>query len=83
MDSLWIARKFDDSHYEAGASTLAHLMDVYIGEGIGAEQTHEALNDVQDLLRVMRAMADRRRIGFGKLLELGKRKKLCGFKSWR
>ena len=83
MDSMWIARKYDDSHKRAGASTLAHLMDVYIGEGSGAEQTHEALNDVHDLLRVMRAMAVKRKVGFGKLLELGERKKLCGFKSRR
>ena len=81
MDSMWIARKYDDSHKKAGASRLAHLMDVYIGEGSRAEQTHEALGDVHDLLRVMRAMADRREIGFGKLLELGKRKELCGFKT--
>ena len=81
MDSMWIARKYNAAHYENGASRLGHLMDVYLGEGAGKEQTHEALNDVQDLLRVMRAMADKKKIGFSILLDLGKRKTLCGFKT--
>ena len=78
---MWIARKYSESHYEAGASALAHLMDVYLGEGAGEQQTHEALNDVQDLIRVMKSMADRRKIGFGELLALGKKKKLRGFRT--
>ena len=77
---MWIARKYNASHKERGASALPHLMDVYLGEGAGDEQTHEVLNDVQDLLRVMRAMAERRKIGFGELLAMGKKKKLCGFR---
>ena len=75
--------KYDQegSHKRRGESALARLMSVYLGAGIGDEQTHEALNDTQDLLKVLRAMADRRKIRFGKLLALGKKKKLCGFRS--
>ena len=78
---MWIARKYNKTHYQRGESALAQLMDVYLGEGAGDEQTHEALNDVQDLLRVMRVMADRRKIGFDELLAMGKKKQLRGFRT--
>ena len=77
---MWIARKYNASHKERGASTLAHLMAVYLPEE-GHEQMHEALSDVKDLLGVLKAMADKKEIRFSDLLAMGRKKKLRGFRS--
>ena len=73
-DTVQVARTYDASHRPYGRAKLNVLMDEYLHPGAGEEQSHDAVGDTEDLLKVLRAMARKREIPFGELLDMAK----CG-----
>ena len=73
-DTVKVAHTYDPSHISYQRAKLNVLMDEYLHPGAGEEQSHDAVGDTEDLLKVLRAMAGKREIPFGELLDMAK----CG-----
>ncbi len=70
LDTVTLAKKYDPSeHGPRGKDKLAVLLTVYLGTE-AKTQTHDALDDTLELVRVVNAMAEKKKMSFKEIMDL-------------